>query len=521
MAMTPEATKAIALDVAHKILRNWWTVIAGAALGLSAALLLIDHIPKVYEAKCTIFVAPQKLPTQYVQLTEIDDMNTRINAIADRVLSRPYLQDLVAQLAENVPAYQEPTNEDELERAIRRIQRGVRVVVRRNARLFYIGYHNEHPRVAAFVVNHLAQRYIEENVQVRIERGEETLETLEALLAQTRAKLDEKERAVTMFKQAHMNAIDDSLTSNLKQIDQKQKEWELNERKIERLSEDIDQLKIRRSQALAAAEQGVPTTFIDTAPADPGAARLATLQAELAGLKQRYTAQHPQVLAKQRELDEFMAGYVPQGGGQVVVDDNGETVAAAASPIDQQINSKQRELNRLTGQSATLLSQIDTLNARIKQTPHNDLELSSLMKGLDILDKQYKAQLAKVENARLAGIVEENRGGENFEIIEPARVPRTPVKPQPMLIFAMGVGIGLALFVGPIIARCLLAPVINSEALLRDIADTPIVFSVPRIPTTGSMRGEFWRRFRNFALGGASMAFLSVVVLYVYKLKDL
>ena len=51
---------------------------------------------------------------------------------------------------------------------------------------------------------------------------------------------------------------------------------------------------------------------------------------------------------------------------------------------------------------------------------------------------------------------------------------------------AAGCVVGLALFVGPLILRRFLNPLVSSEAGLRAIVEIPVLVSIPRIPTADS-----------------------------------
>ena len=94
----------------------------------------------------------------------------------------------------------------------------------------------------------------------------------------------------------------------------------------------------------------------------------------------------------------------------------------------------------------------------------------------------------------------------HFKPGDPARVAA---------VYGLGLLVGLVVFVGPILVRQLLAPVVNSPANLQAASDTPVLVSIPRIPTPELLRLKRRERIRNWVLSIASIATLVVVVGWV------
>ncbi len=510
MAMSPEATKALVLDIVQRVLRSWWTVVAGVCLGLAGASLALDHVPKIYEARCTIFIAPTNVPDGIGNVTSSSDIAIRLNALESAVLSRPYLLDLIQELDRVAPKFEAPKSEADTERTVKALERGVQVYVKRAARTFILSFRHEDPIVAATVVNTLAQRYIDENVNFSDRSAADNVQLLLKLQEATREELRRREEEISRFRREHMLALNDSLQGNLKQLDQKEKEWEANQRAIERAQDQISQLRLQRDQNRLDA-----VTALSSAPVDNATLRLQQLRAELDALKLRYSDKHPAVEAKQHQLNEFLKTYSASTGGGGEDDAGGE----ALSPVDAQIRAQEREIARLEGAQATLQAEIGVLNRRVADTPRNELNLSEIARGIDVLRKKYEAQTANLESAKSTQMVIGERRGEQFEIVETANVPRVPVQPKPMMILGLGVIAGLGLFVGPLVIKRLLVPVITSEKALKEFARSPIVFAIPRIPTTEGMRAEYWRRVRNLALSGLSVVALVAAVVFTYDGK--
>lgn len=96
-----------------------------------------------------------------------------------------------------------------------------------------------------------------------------------------------------------------------------------------------------------------------------------------------------------------------------------------------------------------------------------------------------------------------------------AGVPRSPIEPNPRQIYLIFLGVGMAIFVGPMLARHVLNPPITSEAGLRSLSTIPVLVSVPRIVTPDN-RGIGRRNLiKNLAFSILACAVLVTVKWFV------
>ena len=509
MAMTPEATKALVLEVLQRILRSWWTVVAAVCIGIGGASIALEYIPKVYKARCTIFIAPPKIAKMPLQVQ--DDIGMRLAALEEEVLSPRYLKPLIEELALEIPSYEAPQTERELDREMNRIRRGLRASVKPKARLFALAFENSDARVAAAVVNHLSDRFIEENITYRVNETSKQRGVYAKLADDDRKVLNERRREINRFRQRHINALQESFARNQQLLQARQRDLDLNQVNLDRARDGLLTLEAQAEVVTPGAPQVVLPT--PSSVNDPSAQRLAQLQQELSQLKLSYFEGHPDVERKQRELDEFLATYKPAVAVVDPSDEEGES-SAQLSPMQLQVAEARREIERLQTARTKIETDIATYRRWIAETPENQLQLDELRIGINDLEKKVLEYERAKRAAEDAEFLENERKGERFEVVERAEVPRAPVSPKPLMIYGFGVLAGLGLFVGPMVLHRILVPVIGSESSLREIADTPIVFSIPRIPTTESMRVDYWRRIRNVAFAGASFVVLGVALAF-------
>ena len=67
--MSESGGLSMALELADRLLRSWWTIVAGVCLGSAGSLAALKILPKTYEATTKIFIAPPKIPQDFVRNT--------------------------------------------------------------------------------------------------------------------------------------------------------------------------------------------------------------------------------------------------------------------------------------------------------------------------------------------------------------------------------------------------------------------------------------------------------------------
>jgi polysaccharide chain length determinant protein (PEP-CTERM system associated) len=493
--------KTILLEIGDRILRSWWTIVAGLCLGATCAVAAMHYLPKVYEATTKIFVAPQRIPQDFVRTTVVDDISLRMASLEQAVLSRPYLSKLIE--AEFQPV---PDSEEGMERLVQTIRARVEVLV--SSGVFEIAYRDVDPARAARVANTLAGLYIQENSRYRTKRAEEATSTVQDFATRVRKELDAQEKKIAQFKQDHLYETKDRQDANLQMLNSRQKELESKEIQLANAREGL--------RAIAELEALPDTTSSTSAPTVsilPGENRVSALERELKVLQLRYSDEHPQVRAKRRELEEARAAAIP---GEARAGSSG-SVATAPGPSETargQRAALAAQVRDLEADVKSLRAEIAVYENRIERTPQVELALSELSKGYDVLQEQYHSYQTKVEAAKSAQEMEETRKGEQFEVIERALPPALPVQPAPMQVFGLALVSGLLAFVGPIVLTALLKPAINSEQGLRAIApEIPVLVAIPRLRVPDTLRRDSRRRLKNFGLSIASAAVLAVAVL--------
>ena len=113
------------------------------------------------------------------------------------------------------------------------------------------------------------------------------------------------------------------------------------------------------------------------------------------------------------------------------------------SDIDRQIAAKEAE-------QLQLKQIIADYQKRVEGVPTRESELTELTRDYATLQTLYSSLLAKNEEAKISTNLERRQSGEQFKVLDPARLPERPFSPdRPRIIgigalFGLGLGVGLA-----------------------------------------------------------------------------
>ena len=138
-------------------------------------------------------------------------------------------------------------------------------------------------------------------------------------------------------------------------------------------------------------------------------------------------------------------------------------------------------MKRLETDLVETKKQIEIYQRRIENTPKREQELLSLKRDYENIQATYSSLLARKLEAEIAVNMERKQKGEQFRVLDTARIPEKPVKPNMKKLFVMACGAGLGIGVGIIF---LLEQLKNSFSRPEDIEsglNLPVLCTVPEI----------------------------------------
>ncbi|SMC50604.1 polysaccharide chain length determinant protein, PEP-CTERM locus subfamily [Desulfocicer vacuolatum DSM 3385] len=494
-------------EIIDILIRYRWLLVIPLSLALTVGFCLSLLIPRVYSSSTTILIQAQKVPGTYVKSLVTSGIEERISTISQQIMSRSNLEKIIKQFG----LFQE--NKDEkmyLEDKIKSLRDRITVDItrdRKGADAFTILYRGTNPERVMKITNTLASFYMNENLKIREAQAVGTSEFLDAELKKTRQKLVEKEKILSAYRSKFMGGLPDELESNLRTLDRLQQQLTDRQSMLRETKNSIGSLKSQIAQ-IQKLKASVEQTMTQQVRAESGVnqphpsdftIRLAQAQRELEDLLLRYTDKHPDVL-KQRATVLRLEQLLEAEGS---LDSN--ISSASADPIDYRMNSSTRtiaqeadiqqqiRLNQLKNEMRQIQLDINDIQRRMKvyqrrveETPKREQELRSLERDYTNIQAIYSSLLDRKLEAELSVNMEKKQKGEQFRILDFARLPQRPISPDVRKLFVFSFATGAVIGGGIIFILVFFDGSIRRDEEIEVLAGLPILASVAPLKISGN-----------------------------------
>ena len=493
-----------------------WYIIIPLVLCVLGSFGVYDYLPKIYRATTTIMVQPQSVPENYVRPTITESSAFRLNMISQEILSRTRLEKVIEELN----LYPALRKEVPMEGVVETMRKAVAVKVQEERRdrtqsFFAISFEGEDPETVMTVANKLASMFIEENLKTRELKVEDASDFISKELLDLEDRLKGTENQIRLFKEKNMGRLPQQLDANLRILEQLQQQFRMTGEKTKAaedrmiiLEDQLAQMKKEDRRKVSFPEQ--KETESQNLATGPRATQPSPLESELADLRSkydeartRYKENHPDVIYLRNRIDYLESrlkgiSKPPQSGKEVVV----ERVLPPPVPprpdpereklyarLKEQYDSAVAESKRLKMEEGNLQKEIALLRQRIEETPKREQELALLTRDYDLLKSSYQSLLEKDLQAKMAENLERRQKGERFSILDPARLPEEPIRPNRNKILLVGAFLGLALGFGLALFREVSDRSLRTVSVVEDYLGIPVLASLPKLEK-GKMNTE-------------------------------
>jgi len=501
------------LSILRVITKNWmWTI---SFWGVTTVLVcaIVYKLPPIYKAETLILVESQKIPEKLVSSTVNAELQDRLATISQEVLSATRLQTLIEKFnlyrAERAARVQEEIIDTMRKDVSIKLERGW---TRNQPGAFRVTYQGRSPEVVAAVVNQIGTFFIDENLKTREEQAAGTSEFIGTQLEQAKKSLEEQERKLSEYKLQHKGELPQQENSLLAALASLHVQLQGNQDAIARAQQN----KVILDNTVSSAEASL--SFLKTASRDPGTVvrtpdgKVLTVQgrekesdvlrSKLEALRLRYTDSHPEVKMAQRALaralrDEELdrekeketAAVPPPAGEKPPVKRDGPEITPDVlreqeriATLKSQAAMAQKELELRQSERQQILSDIGSYQSRVEKLPVREQEMAGLVRDYQISKNNYEQLLNKSFSAEMATDMEKRQKAERFTVLDPARVPERPFKPNRPLFYTVGIVMGLLFGVAAAFGRELNRNVVLGEWELP--ANVVILGRVPKIDFT-------------------------------------
>src|SRR4029078_8959357 len=320
---------------------------------------------------------------------------------------------------------------------------------------FNMNYRGRNAKTTQAVTAELACKYIDVQTQNTINSTSSAKQFIDQQVNQTKEELDNVDRQRLDFMQKNVGNLPSeaaSLVGQLSGLREQQKAY---------ISE-VGRLQDRRSAltsqlALVKKTSDQLKEDIDENTTDPKTtlawaqlvSRKADLESQLTRMLTELRPKHPDVLAKQAEVDS-----VKEATDQMITewkqriqekqDKLRDRPDLTVANLEAELGMIEGEVKREQSLLGDIDSQVNQVMDRINHVPGAEVTLGALDRDYQTKKAQYDALLMQQQKIGLGADAASQQQGEGIQVVDPANLPARPVAPKRLMLMGAGLAAGIA-----------------------------------------------------------------------------
>lgn len=506
------------------VLRRKKILVSSLLLSFVAGVGVYLTTPKVYESSSLIMFQQQHINPSKMSPDIAIKIQEMVNTVGQQVTSRTNLEELIKRyklypsLVANLPM------EDVIN-----VMRDKHIEIKlQKGDVFKVAFEGQEPKQVMLVANALASKFIEENMRFREEKTSETSAYVKDELKLAKEALDKKETVMRDYKLQYYNEMAQQLPVNMERLNALQAQYQTTQTNVQNLEHTRllvqEQISLKKEMLNQLAEKKALELEKKQSDAAAGSASTQTatalkedkknsetdikhLRLQLDAMQAKYTDQHPDVKRLLRQLakleEEFKTSSAQEIKARTPADSKTQS---AARPLqapssqekqaerkdqqpfiyDQQLEQLERQfkdigfnIGRLNDEKTEILKQIKTFQRWVDAAPVREAEWTALTRDYNELRKHYENLVSRNLEADSAETLERHQKGSQFKILDPARLPEKPVRPDFMKIMMVALALGLGLGGGLSLGLELLDTSFKDAADVEKALGVPVLCAIP------------------------------------------
>jgi len=430
MDITTEKIQASLRDYLQMIFHRKWFFILPFVIVFFTATIGSFFLPKYYRSSILILIEEEKpvnplareLP--YTWSGPPPTLAEQLKTFTEKILSYPHLIALVRTLGLD----KQITDPMAYEKLIKGIRNRSEVKIKAPD-VFQVSYEDKDPKMSRDIIDTMVKIFIEENISKKTDDATLAVKFGEEQAQIYKKNLEESEKALYEFRSKYpLQLPGKEVDLNVSLLINYQTSLTAIEMSLKEVENKIDLLK----RQLAGYEPVIISAdMIDLNPAVTRLnARLQDLQAALDTLMTT-DPESPKILDIQIEMDDIREKLRLETE-KLVDSETMNTAPLFYQRLEQKLKDAQRDANDLRTRKENLEKLVKEYEQKIESLSEQEKELARLTRDNRVNENIYEMLRMKVEENRLTA-EEVKEKGTKYTILEKARLPLKPSKPQILL----------------------------------------------------------------------------------------
>jgi uncharacterized protein involved in exopolysaccharide biosynthesis len=253
---------------------------------------------------------------------------------------------------------------------------------------------------------------------------------------------------------------------------------------------------------------------------ETNAERLQRMRTYLIELQGKYTEKHPEVRRTKQMIAQLEGGKEQSSSGpRTVSSPNRANVAADLERQRMLVQLQQIDINikQLRETQAGIPAQIAKYQRWVEAAPIREAEWNSLTRDYNELRRHYDQLVAQNLQAQSTQNIEQSQKGSKFKVVDSARLPEKPVKPNFLKILLVAVGAGLGFSFICILGLDFADTSFRDVGEIEEYVGVPVVCAIPFIEKEAErLKKRFLFRI-SVAVVSAYGAILLATIAYMWS----
>jgi polysaccharide chain length determinant protein (PEP-CTERM system associated) len=525
--------------------RSW--IIGPMFAGLVVSVVVAFFWPDTYVSTAVMTITPQQVSQNLVHSDVATQMGMRLQEMETEILSRSSLSDLIVHL----DLYKKERTQKPLEDIVQDMRnKAIQVKsyeptasgTENRVQAFTISFSYTDRYKAQQVVRELIGKFEEQNLIYMTKTASVTTEFLGDELKNAKQHLEDLDQKLTQFKVANQGKLPDQFQANVQAENAAEAE-------AARMADTLSQAQARKvmlEQSLqnliadqsfyAQHGEDVVSTGGGTGSGVKGQqlvaleAILTQQKSNLASMLKLYGENYPEINsikaaisvseAQKADLEkqlEAQAASSPDRGSVRVsnpaVQARLEELKNSIATIKIQIQTTQGDIDRVIKNQGLLNQKIAAYQTRIEQAPLNEQEYMQLNSDYQLAKANYEGMVQKRDSSETAKDLEQHKGGENLELLDPASLPEQATDPNRPAWAAIGTALGLVIGIVLAGAREMRDTSLKNLKDVRAYTNLPVLSSIPLLENALLVRRKrrlFWLAWSSSFIVGCLAMTVSV-----------
>jgi polysaccharide chain length determinant protein (PEP-CTERM system associated) len=448
----------------------FYTVISLAILALGL------NWPTYYVSYATIMVDNNSVIKPLMEGAAVPtDINEHARIARDLIFSRKLLD----KVAESYLSADHQGPLPSREEIITTVQKKAEVSSSKD-NLIMVNYKDDDPEQAMHVAQLLAETYITESINLKIQEGKSVYDFIDKQVQEYAIKLSEIEKQLNDLRNANIDITSRRVASDkLDKLDQE----------IEKTQKELVEKNLTKS-SLENQLAGESMIIEDTIRDDQNLKRLADLQTQLDTLRLSYHDSYPDIKQIRNQIEDIKALLEKEKAEKNNTNSTAEnrTSGNRRSTINPIAGDLRRDLYKTQSEIMILNSRIEELErkkkeqiAKMPKIGDTEARESELKRDFEVTYNVYQDLLKKREQARVSMNLDREGQGKALRLYAPAFVPTKPQGLRFLYFLAFSQFAGLGLPLGILFLRLNFDNKIRSEMVIHEKLNLPLLGVVPHI----------------------------------------